>query len=66
MEVNTRLQVEHTVTEELTNVDIVREQILIAEGAALDIAGEKFPMAGRAIQVRINAEDRRRGRCKPS
>ena len=57
MEVNTRLQVEHTVTEELTNVDIVREQILIAEGAALDIAGEKFPMAGRAIQVRINAED---------
>jgi len=57
MEVNTRLQVEHTVTEELTNVDIVREQILIAEGAALDIAAEKFPMAGRAIQVRINAED---------
>ena len=57
MEVNTRLQVEHTVTEELTNVDIVREQILIAEGAALDVAGEKITIAGRAIQVRINAED---------
>jgi acetyl/propionyl-CoA carboxylase alpha subunit len=57
MEINTRLQVEHTVTEELTNVDIVREQIRIAEGVPLAIARDKLLLAGTAIQVRINAED---------
>ena len=57
LEVNTRLQVEHTVTEELTGVDIVRRQIRIAEGHALDIPKERVRMLGKAIQVRINAED---------
>ena len=57
MEMNTRLQVEHTVTEELTGVDIVRQQIKIAEGNVLDIPSERVHMLGKAIQVRINAED---------
>ncbi len=57
MEMNTRLQVEHTVTEELTGVDIVREQIRIAEGSALDIPKERVRLFGKAVQVRINAED---------
>ncbi len=57
MEMNTRLQVEHTVTEELTGIDIVRQQIRIAEGDALSISPERVRMMGKAIQVRINAED---------
>ena len=57
MEMNTRLQVEHTVTEELTGVDIVREQIRIAEGQVLDIPRERIHLMGKAVQVRINAED---------
>ncbi|MBN1662284.1 MAG: ATP-grasp domain-containing protein [Deltaproteobacteria bacterium] len=57
MEMNTRLQVEHTVTEELTGVDIVRQQIKIAEGHALDIPEERVRLFGKAVQVRINAED---------
>lgn len=57
MEMNTRLQVEHTVTEELTGVDIVRQQIKIAEGATLNIPAERVNMQGKAVQVRINAED---------
>lgn len=57
MEMNTRLQVEHTVTEELTGVDIVRQQIRIAEGNVLDIPAERVHMLGKAVQVRINAED---------
>ncbi len=57
MEMNTRLQVEHTVTEELTGVDIVREQIRIAEGEHLSIPLERIHLMGKAVQVRINAED---------
>ncbi len=57
MEMNTRLQVEHTVTEELTGVDIVRQQIRIAEGNVLDIPANRVQMLGKAVQVRINAED---------
>ncbi len=57
MEMNTRLQVEHTVTEALTGVDIVREQIRIAEGEPLDIPADRVQLMGKAIQVRINAED---------
>jgi len=57
MEVNTRLQVEHTVTEELTGVDIVRQQIRIAQGEKIDIPSERIHMLGKAVQVRINAED---------
>jgi acetyl/propionyl-CoA carboxylase alpha subunit len=54
---NRRLEVEHTVTEELTNVDIVREQICIAQGEPLDIPQERVTLLGNAIEVRINAED---------
>lgn len=57
MEMNTRLQVEHTVTESLSGIDIVREQIRIAEGETLDIPAERVQLMGKAIQVRINAED---------
>lgn len=57
MEMNTRLQVEHTVTEVLTGVDIVREQINIAGGAPLDLSNVPYDNLGKAIQVRINAED---------
>lgn len=57
MEMNTRLQVEHTVTEALSGVDIVREQIRIAEGDPLDIPAQSIQLMGKAIQVRINAED---------
>ena len=57
MEMNTRLQVEHTVTEELTGIDIVRQQIRIAEGHTLDIPEERVRLMGKAVQVRINAED---------
>lgn len=54
---NRRLEVEHTVTEELTNIDIVREQIGIAQGDRLDIPQERVNLFGKAIEVRINAED---------
>ena len=57
MEVNTRLQVEHTVTEILTGIDIIRQQILLAEGGRLDIPEERIHLVGKAIQVRVNAED---------
>jgi len=57
LEINTRLQVEHTVTEELVNIDLVREQIRIAEGHVLDIPPDRICLLGKAIQVRINAED---------
>lgn len=57
MEVNTRLQVEHTVTEILTGIDIIRQQILLAEGGRLDIPEERVHLVGKAIQVRVNAED---------
>jgi pyruvate carboxylase subunit A len=57
MEMNTRLQVEHTVTEELINIDIIREQIKIAEGGRLEIPPGRIQLPGKAIQVRVNAED---------
>ncbi|MBW2651210.1 MAG: ATP-grasp domain-containing protein [Deltaproteobacteria bacterium] len=59
MEINTRLQVEHTVTEMLTGVDIVREQIMITQGEHLKIPEVRFHLLGKAIQVRVNAEDPR-------
>ncbi|MFO7569470.1 MAG: biotin carboxylase N-terminal domain-containing protein [Smithellaceae bacterium] len=57
MEVNTRLQVEHTVTEILTGIDIIRQQVLLAEGGRLEIPEERIHLVGKAIQVRVNAED---------
>jgi acetyl-CoA/propionyl-CoA carboxylase, biotin carboxylase, biotin carboxyl carrier protein len=57
LEMNTRVQVEHTVTEAVTGIDIVREQILVAAGEPLSIAQEDVVLHGHAIECRINAED---------
>jgi acetyl-CoA carboxylase biotin carboxylase subunit len=59
IEMNTRLQVEHPVTEMITGVDLVREQIRIAEGRPLSVAQEDIVFSGHAIECRINAEDPR-------
>ena len=56
LEMNTRVQVEHCVTEMVTGIDIVREQILIAAGEPLSIAQEDVELRGWAIECRINAE----------
>ena len=61
MEMNTRIQVEHTVSEEISNMDLVRWQILIACGEPLTIKQEEIPLRGWAIEVRINAEDPAKG-----
>jgi pyruvate carboxylase subunit A len=59
IEMNPRIQVEHTVTEQITAVDIVRNQISIAAGHALEFKQEDVTLQGHAIQCRINAEDAR-------
>jgi len=56
LEMNTRVQVEHCVTEMVTGIDIVREQVLIAAGEKLSIAQEDVELRGHAIECRINAE----------
>jgi acetyl-CoA carboxylase biotin carboxylase subunit len=56
MEMNTRLQVEHPVTEAITGMDLVREQILVASGQPLSVAQEDVRIAGHAIECRVNAE----------
>jgi acetyl-CoA/propionyl-CoA carboxylase biotin carboxyl carrier protein len=61
MEMNTRIQVEHTVTEEVTGLDLVREQVLIALGEPLSVRQEDVHLHGHAIECRINAEDASRG-----
>ena len=57
MEMNTRIQVEHPVTEMLTGTDLIAEQICIAAGEPLQFTGDKIRFRGHAMEVRINAED---------
>jgi acetyl-CoA/propionyl-CoA carboxylase biotin carboxyl carrier protein len=57
LEMNTRIQVEHTVTEAVTGIDLIREQLSIAAGQPLSIRQEDVRFSGHAIECRINAED---------
>ncbi|MBP3508447.1 acetyl-CoA carboxylase biotin carboxylase subunit [Oscillibacter sp.] len=57
MEMNTRIQVEHGVTELVTGADLVRQQLRVASGLSLDIAQEDVHLTGHAIECRVNAED---------
>jgi len=57
MEVNTRIQVEHTVTEELTGIDLVKQQLLIAQDKHLPFKQKEISFSGHVIQFRINAEN---------
>jgi acetyl-CoA carboxylase biotin carboxylase subunit len=61
MEMNTRIQVEHPITEMVTGIDILKEQIKIAYGEKLNVAQEDIKIQGHAIECRINAEDYKNG-----
>jgi acetyl-CoA carboxylase biotin carboxylase subunit len=65
IEMNTRLQVEHPVTEMVTGLDLVREQIRIADGAELSVKQENVKFNGHAIECRVNAENPRTFRPSP-
>jgi acetyl-CoA carboxylase, biotin carboxylase subunit len=57
IEMNTRLQIEHSITEMITGIDLVREQIRIADGAPLGYGQEAIKSSGHSIECRVNAED---------
>lgn len=57
MEVNTRIQVEHTITEELTGIDLVKEQLRVAQGQKLQVDQKAITFTGHVFQFRINAEN---------
>ena len=63
IEVNARIQVEHPVTEQITGLDLIQEQIRIASGEKLDISQRDVPCRGSAIELRINAEDPENNFC---
>ncbi len=63
MEMNTRIQVEHPVTEWVTGIDLVKEQIRIASGKKLSYRQEDIKLTGHAIECRINAENPKKGFC---
>jgi acetyl-CoA carboxylase biotin carboxylase subunit len=65
IEMNTRIQVEHPVTEMITGIDLVIEQIRIASGASLSVKQEDIPLNGHAIECRVNAENARSFRPSP-
>ncbi|MGX8835092.1 acetyl-CoA carboxylase biotin carboxylase subunit [Amedibacillus sp. YH-ame6] len=57
MEMNTRIQVEHTISEEITGIDLIKQQILVAQGSKLSFTQEDIMSRGHAIECRINAEN---------
>ena len=60
LEVNARIQVEHPVTEQVTGIDLIKEQIRIASGLPMSVKQKDVPRMGHAIECRINAEDPQR------
>lgn len=60
MEMNTRIQVEHPITEWITGIDLIKEQIRIAAGEKLTFSQKDIRINGHAIEVRINAENRKK------